>query len=137
MQFLLYCLCGGIGVSTDYAVFYLAVTSGTWYQAANGMGYLAGTLMSFFLNRIFTFSMRDKILQRLVLFLLIALIGFSASAALLWVLVQVMNLDVRIAKLISLPMVVVLQFSLNRKITFNPTGNNADVTTDLHEKNKL
>ena len=35
MQFLLYCLCGGIGVATDYAVFWLAVTGGLWYQAAN------------------------------------------------------------------------------------------------------
>ena len=122
MQFLLYCLCGGIGVSTDYAVFYVLVTSGTWYQTANGLGYLAGTLMSFSLNRIFTFAMRDKVLQRLALFLLVATIGFASSAILLWLLVDFFHLDVRLAKLITLPMVVVLQFSLNRRITFNATS---------------
>jgi putative flippase GtrA len=118
MQFFLYCLCGGIGVSTDYAVFYGAIMGGMWYQYANGLGYLAGTLMSFALNRIFTFGMRDRTLQRLAMFLMVASIGFAASALLLWLLVDLANVDARIAKLITLPMVVVLQFSLNRRITF-------------------
>lgn len=119
MQFLLYCLCGGIGVSTDYAVYYLSFSNGMWYQGANGLGYLAGTLISFTLNRIFTFGMRDRVLQRLMLFLAVAAVGFLASAALLWVLVGQADIDPRIAKLITLPMVVVLQFLLNRRITFN------------------
>ena len=118
-QFLLYCLCGGIGVSTDYAVYYLAYSGGMWYQGANGLGYLAGTLMSFCLNRVFTFGMRDRTLQRLAMFLGVAAVGFGASALLLWVLVQFAGIDPRIAKLITLPMVVVLQFSLNRRLTFN------------------
>lgn len=119
MQFLLYCLCGGMGVSTDYAVFWLAVTGGMWYQGANAFGYLAGTLMSFALNRIFTFGMRDRVWQRLMMFLAIASVGFGASALLLWLLVTYAHLDARIAKLVTLPMVVVLQFTLNRRLTFN------------------
>ena len=118
MQFLLYCICGGLGVSTDYAIYYLAFTGGMWYQGANGLGYLAGTLMSFTLNRVFTFGMRDRVLQRLLMFLSIAAVGFAASALLLWVLVQTLGVDPRIAKLLTLPMVVLLQFSLNRRITF-------------------
>jgi putative flippase GtrA len=74
--------------------------------------------MSFALNRIFTFGMRDRALQRLAMFLMVAGIGFAASALLLWLLVDLANVDARIAKLITLPMVVVLQFSLNRRITF-------------------
>jgi len=119
MQFFLYCLCGGMGVSTDYIVFYLSVMSGIWYQGANSLGYLAGTLVSFSLNRIFTFGMRDRVLQRLALFLAVASVGFAASALLLWWLVEFIDLDARIAKLITLPMVVALQFFLNRRITFN------------------
>lgn len=117
-QFLLYCLCGGLGVSTDYAVFYLSVTAGLWYQGANVLGYLAGTLMSFALNRVFTFGMRDRTMQRLAMFLGVAAVGFAASAALLWLLVQGFQLDPRVAKLLTLPMVVVLQFTLNRRLTF-------------------
>lgn len=118
MQFILYCLCGGLGVTTDYAVYYLTFSHGLWYQGANGLGYVAGTLVSFTLNRIFTFAMRDRVWQRLALFLCIAAVGFGASALMLWVLVQQFGMDARIAKLLTLPMVVVLQFSLNRRFTF-------------------
>ena len=118
MQFLIYCLCGGLGVSADYAVYYLCLTGGVWYQYANGLGYLAGTLLSFSLNRIFTFAKRDRVLQRLGMFLTVAAVGFAASALILWLLVDLAGLDARWAKLITSPMVVVLQFGLNRRITF-------------------
>ncbi len=118
-QFILYCFCGVIGVSTDYAIFYSVLTFGVWYQGANLLGYLAGTLVSFFLNRKITFGVQDKVAQRLTIFLGVAAIGFSASAILLWLMVDVALIDPKIAKLLTLPVVVVLQFSLNRRVTFN------------------
>ena len=118
MQFFIYCLCGGMGVFTDYLVFYGAMTGGVWYQYANGLGYLAGTLGSFLLNRIFTLGVLDQMLRRLLTFLAVASIGFAGSVAMLWVLVDVFSLDARLAKLITLPLVVAIQFSLNRLITF-------------------
>jgi putative flippase GtrA len=118
MQFILYCVCGGVGVTTDFAIYWLAVQGGLWYQSANGLGYLAGTLMSFALNRIFTFGMRDRVLQRLASFLGVAAVGFGMSALMLWILVQLMQVDALVAKLITLPLVVILQFSLNRRLTF-------------------
>lgn len=118
MQFLLYCLCGGIGVTTDYLIYYSALTFGLWYQVANILGYLSGTLISFYLNRKITFSVQDKTAKRLAIFLGVAAIGFSASALMLWLMIDIMTVDAKIAKLLTLPIVVVIQFSLNRKITF-------------------
>lgn len=119
VQFILYCLCGGLGVATDYVIYFLSVTQGAWYQTANILGYLAGTLVSFLLNRIITFGMRDQVLRRLFLFLGVASIGYLASAALLWMLVDLISVDARWAKVLTLPLVVILQFYLNRRITFN------------------
>lgn len=119
MQFLLYCLFGGLGVCTDYAVFYMLVSIDIWYQYANLLGYLAGALTSFSFNRVFTFALRDRVLQRLAMFLMVACTGFFASALLLWVLVDKGQCDARLAKLLTLPLVVALQFSLNRRITFS------------------
>jgi putative flippase GtrA len=118
MQFLLYCLCGGIGVTSDYVVYYVVLTCGLWYQVANVLGYLTGTLASFFLNRKITFGVHDQLARRLAIFLGVALVGFSASALLLWLLVDLLSIDAKIAKLLTLPVVVVVQFSLNRRITF-------------------
>lgn len=119
MQFLLYCLCGGIGVTTDYFVYYVALKFGVWYQAANVFGYLAGTLVSFFLNRKITFGVRDKLAHRLAIFLGVAAIGFSASALMLWLMIDAMSIDAKIAKLLTLPIVVIIQFTMNRQITFS------------------
>lgn len=119
MQFLLYCLCGGIGVASDYLIYYLALEFGLWYQTANVFGYLSGTVVSFILNRKITFGVHDKVPRRLALFLGVAAIGFSTSALLLWLLVDVMSVDAKIAKLLTLPVVVVIQFTMNRRITFS------------------
>lgn len=118
MQFILYCVCGGIGVSTDYLVYFAGIQVGLWYQSANVLGYLSGTIISFYLNRMITFKTRDKIAQRFAIFLAVAAIGFTCSAVMLWVLVAYGNIDEKIAKLLTLPVVVVIQFLLNRRITF-------------------
>ncbi|NGM86006.1 GtrA family protein [Parapusillimonas sp. SGNA-6] len=118
MQFLLYCFCGGVGVATDYFFFYVAVEFGLWYQFANVLGYLAGTVMSFFLNRKITFNVSDKTARRLTVFVGVAAIGFAASAIFLWLMVDVWSLDPRVAKILTLPLVVVIQFYLNRRWTF-------------------
>ena len=121
-QLMLYCICGALGVSTDYATFLLLFhTLGVDKQAANAAGYLAGTLLSFLLNRRITFGVRTHVMRRLVLFLGVAAVGYSASALLLWLLVDVARMDPRVAKLLTLPVVVVIQFSLNRRFTFNKT----------------
>lgn len=118
MQFILYCFCGGLGVLTDYGVYYAAVKSDLWYQAANVLGYASGTVVSFLLNRIITFGARDRAVQRFALFAAVAATGFSFSAAMLWVLVAQFGVAETIAKLLTLPIVVAIQFLLNRAITF-------------------
>jgi putative flippase GtrA len=118
MQFLLYCICGGISVCLDYSIYYLLFSFGVWYQIANIGGYLCGTLLSFFLNRKITFNIRDKVVSRLFLFLLVASIGFLTSALMLWFLISMVSIEPRVAKLLTLPVVVLIQFLLNRKITF-------------------
>ena len=118
MQFFLYCICGGAGVLCDFLLYYCVLNLGISYQIANIMGYITGTLVSFLLNRHITFNVRDKMARRLMLFLSVAGIGFFVSAALLWILVSMLSIDACYAKLLTLPVVVTLQFSLNRWITF-------------------
>lgn len=117
-QFVLYAVCGGTGVLVDLSLYTLLVWLQVNYQAANAVGYAAGTLVSFALNRHFTFQAYDKTLQRLGLFFAAALVGYLASSALLWFLVGMLGWAPLPAKLATLSFVLVLQFSLNRAITF-------------------
>ena len=118
MQFLLYCFCGLVAVSSDYFIYTLLVLGGIWYQFANIAGYFAGTVFSFFLNRKITFRISDKVNTRFGLFLAVAFIGFLSSSLILWIMVEILVVDAKVAKLLTLPFVVILQFSLNQRFTF-------------------
>lgn len=118
MQFFFYCFCGLIAVSSDYFIYILVMLGGVSYQIANIIGYLAGTLVSFFLNRKITFGVSDKVNTRFGLFLVVACVGFLSSALILWIMVDILVIDAKSAKLLTLPFVMILQFSLNRRFTF-------------------
>ena len=118
MQLVLYCICGGIGVTTDYAVYYSALTFGLWYQSANVLGYISGTIGSFFLNRKITFGVHDRLASRRVMFLGAAAVCFMVSALVLCLMVDILTIDSKIAKLLTLPVVVAIQYFINNKLTF-------------------
>lgn len=113
-----YAFLGGMGVLLDIGVYTLLIYFNINYQISNASGYLSGTILSFFLNRHFTFKVKDKILKRLLTFFGVAFIGYIASALLLYILVSVFLTNYFIAKIITLFFVLIIQFTLNKKITF-------------------
>jgi putative flippase GtrA len=119
MKFFLYCLCGGVGVVTDLIIYLISLKLGLSYLVANAVGYFFGTVISFILNRKITFGLADKVALRFGAFLCVAAIGFSASSILLWSMVSFLNIGEQTAKFFTLPAVVMLQFLLNKQLTFN------------------
>lgn len=117
-----YAFFGGTGVLSDIGVYSLLIGMGLNYQIANASGYLMGTLLSFFLNRHYTFKVKDKIVKRLMSFLLVAFIGYLSSALLLYVLVENLSMDAILAKISTLFFVLIIQFTLNKKITFKESN---------------
>ena len=121
-QFLLYCVIGAGGVTLDFGVYRLLLHSGKMdYQAANAMGYVCGTLLSFLLNARFNFRVTDKIGLRLASFFGVALLGWLASAGVLKVLIGNCHFDPYLAKFAALVVVVLLQYNLNRRLSFRTT----------------
>jgi putative flippase GtrA len=118
-QFLLYCIIGMSGTLLDFAVYSGLLRAKLFdYQAANAISYASGTMLSFVLNARFNFRVTDKIAQRLVCFFGVALLGWSVSAGLLHVLVANLGCNAYLAKLITLVVIVILQYNLNRRISF-------------------
>ena len=62
--------------------------------------------------------MTDKIALRLVMFFSIAFLGWLASAGLLQLLIGGFGFDKYLAKLATLAVVVLLQYHLNRRLSF-------------------
>ena len=118
-QFLLYCVIGASGVTLDFGIYSLLVkTRLRDYQAANAVGYSSGTLLSFILNARFNFRVTDKIPLRLTSFFSIAFLGWLVSAGLLHLLIGRFNFDKYLSKFATLIVVVLLQYNLNRLLSF-------------------
>ena len=122
-----YAFFGGLGVATDVALFATLTRGlGIDYQVANAAGYAAGTCVSFLLNRRYTFGTLDRPWRRFASFLTVAASGYLVSAALLWLLVERARMDSLVAKLATLVVVLALQYSLNRFVTFRAATSKAD-----------
>jgi len=118
-QVLLYCVIGGCGTALTCLTYALLVRfAGLHYQAANAIGYAGGTGLSFLLNSRYNFRVRDQQLRRFATFFAVALSGFAASAGLLRVLIGHYGLRIYSTYFVVIPVVVLLQYNLNRLLTF-------------------
>jgi len=122
-QFLLYCIIGGSGTAVTCLLYALLVQfGGQTVQAANAIGYAAGTLLSFGLNAWFNFRVADKIARRLAAFFGVAFLGWLASAGLLQVLVTRWHWNALYAYVLVILAVLLLQYNLNRMFSFRKTA---------------
>lgn len=113
-----YAFFGGMGVLSDLSLYIFLIYFSVNYQIANAAGYTFGTLVSFILNRHYTFKLKDRIGKRLFTFFGVAFIGYIASAILLYLFISLFYIDELLSKFITLFFVLVIQFTLNKTITF-------------------
>jgi putative flippase GtrA len=117
--FILYCIIGATGVTIDYGSFLLMVNwLGANYLVANVFSTSLGIVNNFLLNRMFNFKMQDRFWRRFASFYAIGLLGLGVSTILLYIMVGLFHLGPDYAKLATLAVVVILQYNLNRLISF-------------------
>ena len=116
--FVRYCIIGLISVCCDLAIFLFLNEAGFYYQHANIIGYMSGTVLSFTLNRKYNFKVHDNALRRLLLFFFASGVGLSFSTLYLYTLVDLMSQPSIWSKISSLVFVLLIQFGLNKFITF-------------------
>ncbi len=122
-QFLLYCVIGVSGTTLDFVVYSLVLKAQLLdYQGANVISYASGTMLSFILNARFNFRVTDRMAQRLACFAGVALLGWSISAGLLHLLVGDGGFNKYLSKLATLVVVVVVQYNLNRWLSFRKSN---------------
>lgn len=123
-KFFKYGLVGVLGLVVDMGVFYLLNKKlGVNYVYSNIASSTLAVIHNFILNSYFTFKVTDKKLKRFASFYLIALIGMGFSTLLLAFFIDGLNIDSMISKLISVFVVAVFQYFLNKKLTFRKIKN--------------
>ena len=119
ISFAKYGIVGVLGLIIDLGIFYLLnKVFGVNYVVSNFISSTLAVIHNFILNSYFTFKVTDKKIKRFVYFYGVALVGMAVSTGLLALMIDVLKLDVMIAKLITIFIVAILQFFINKKITF-------------------
>ena len=123
-KFIKYALVGVLGLVVDMGVFYLMNKKlGVNYVVSNITSSTLAVIHNFILNSYFTFKVTDKKLKRFVSFYLIALVGMGISTGLLAMFIDGLKMDSMISKFISVFVVAICQYFLNKKLTFRNNTN--------------
>ncbi|WP_406219353.1 GtrA family protein [Streptomyces canus] len=118
-QLLRYALIGGSGVALDLVVFLLLHNlTGMNEQFANALSTTLGIANNFALNARFTFQRRDRLVVRFLRFYAVGLTGIALTNLLFLAFTDGLGIDANLVKAGSLPLVLALQFVLNRKWSF-------------------
>lgn len=114
---ILYGIIGGFCAALDFGLYTLL---GLWmpYLWANVISVHTGILCSFLLNRHYNFKVKDHIAHRLTVFYLVGLMGLALSELLIYLMATSYGMNYIIAKLITVVIVALCQFLLNKFITF-------------------
>lgn len=122
-QFVLYGFIGSCSAALDFLV-YTCLTQFLWvnYLLANCVSVFAGIITSFYLNRQYNFKVKDRTAKRFASFLSVGIGGLVISNALLYVLIEIANAGQLMSKMVSIIVVAIVQFLLNKFITFKPSN---------------
>ncbi|MGR6965930.1 GtrA family protein [Geodermatophilus sp. URMC 61] len=118
-SFVLYQLIGASGALLDLLLFLaLYNAAGVHEQVAAAISTSVGIANNFLLNSYLNFRKRDGMLRRFVRFYTVGLLGLALVAVLLLVFHSWLGVDANIVKVVSMPIVAVLQFLVNKRWSF-------------------
>ena len=114
-----YAFIGVLGASLDFIMFaFLTKTWNIYYIYANMVSVSLGISNNFIFNVLFNFKVRNNILGRFIKFYSIGILGLGISIGILYFLVEIMQINALVAKVITMFSVPLIQFYLNKHITF-------------------
>lgn len=117
-EIIVYAIIGGISAGLDSILFAVISMIGVNLYIANFISVNIGIITSFILNTRFNFKIKDNIQKRLIRFLTIGYVGMSISTVILYIGKELWGIDEILVKLISVVVVAILQFILNKLITY-------------------
>lgn len=116
---ILYGIIGGFCAALDFSIYtalcYWDIMPYLW---ANIISIHVGIFTSFSLNRSLNFKVKDKPATRFVSFYAVGLTGLAISELMLYLMVTIGGLNEVFCKLLSIVVVALVQFILNKYITF-------------------
>lgn len=100
------------GFYVFFSIFGIQSTLATTYSVTIAIVY------AFLLNTFFNFKMTDRFFVRFLSYFAVSGMGLLLSVCMLWVLNVLLGFNGNLIKIFSLPMVFIIQYFLNKRITF-------------------
>lgn len=123
IQFIRFALVGVANTALGYAVIFGCMYGLGWSAlASNVAGYAVGLLVSFTLNRRFTFRSEGKARAELLRFVCIFAVAWSANFAVLIVLLNVVHMNEVLAQILAGVVYFVLSYVMSKYYVFRSTS---------------
>lgn len=128
---ILYGIIGSFSSALDFAIYTILVQGvAIHYLVSNCISVLAGISSSFILNRNYNFKVKDNTTRRFSLFLFVGLCGLLLSNVILYICINIFELNKVVSKLLSIVLVVSFQFLVNKYLTFKPINHGESISGD-------
>lgn len=121
-QFLRYLVVGGIAFLVDFGVLVLLTeTLSVWYLTSAAIAFCCGLVTNYLLSITWVFSTRSLTNQRaeFAIFSIIGIVGLGWNQLLMYLGTDVLSLDYRISKLITVAIVLVWNFGVRKILLFS------------------
>lgn len=119
-QFVRFAVVGVIATIINYAVFYVLLTAGDWhYQLASASGFLAGLAAGYPLNKSWTYKHEGTVsAHKKAGYISVYLASLALSLAFLYVAVDIVGLDARIANVLAIGITTCTNFIGTKFLVF-------------------
>lgn len=118
-NFILYSLIGFSGVFIDMITFLILFNLlNIDKNISTTISTSLGITNNFILNAVFNFKVKDKIFIRFITFYGVGMVGLVLTLVIFYIFVDVLKLNANIVKAGSIIIVVIVQYTLNKKLSF-------------------
>ncbi|OGY79232.1 MAG: hypothetical protein A3B74_00040 [Candidatus Kerfeldbacteria bacterium RIFCSPHIGHO2_02_FULL_42_14] len=121
VQFFIFCIIGTLNTLTDFTFYYLLTRAlHIYFIAANIISFALVSIMSFFLNKRWTFrDQGPKVHIQYMKFLTVVTFGLLLNTGLLYIFVRWLHIPDLIAKALAVGIVLFWNFGMNKLWTFS------------------
>lgn len=120
IRFVKFGMVGVINTLVNWIIFFILNALGMYYILANIIAYILGTVNSYLWNTLWVFKYKDKAsTETTIKFIILNLIGLGLNTGILYVLVDLCNLNKFIGLITTTAIVMIINYIVNKLWVFS------------------
>lgn len=120
IRFVKFGMVGVLNTLVNWSIFFILETYGVYYILANIIAYSLSTIHSYLWNTLWVFKYKDKVSTDTTFkFILLNIIGLCLNTAILYILVDLCNLNKFIGLVITTAIVMIINYVVNKLWVFS------------------